>query len=354
MPACMRWCLCAFKHVCGCVCLWSWGINLLTGSVSGGGQWRFWDRHKRRVSERGRAKEGLFHVTLHSTKAQAGRGTRRDMRPPSSLPLPLPPTAPALPLSPPLPIQSSPLLSASDLNIYQRTPRWNSSSASVSWWESQTHTYMTQTQIKVHTHTLSQNNLFWILWRCGGVVLAVPWAKEVGLDTHTYIHTHTERHGHMLAHTFSPPSCFFIVSPVTLSYSFNLSLEPADSPVCVCTASGTMPKKAPLSQLLDSSGPLLPRQLNIKRGRVKEGQQDEGRKGQGRKRGCMVEAAAQLLWWRILLTCQGHVPHIDSRLVSDWARKQILVTTENRDTHRETRRGQAWCDCLVQAAPWSS
>lgn len=193
MPACMRWCLCAFKHVCGCVCLWSWGINLLTGSVSGGGQWRFWDRHKRRVSERGRAKEGLFHVTLHSTKAQAGRGTRRDMRPPSSLPLPLPPTAPALPLSPPLPIQSSPLLSASDLNIYQRTPRWNSSSASVSWWESQTHTYMTQTQIKVHTHThpVAEQSVLNIvaLWRgCPCCSLS-----KGGWPRHTHIHTYTYR-----------------------------------------------------------------------------------------------------------------------------------------------------------------
>lgn len=130
---------CYFTCICGRVCFLELRGNLLTGSVSGGGQWRFWDRHKRRVSESGREKEGLFHVTPHSTKAQAGRGTRRDMRPPSSLPLPPPPLHP-LPC-PPLPIQPPPLPSASDLNIYQRTTCWNSSSASVSWWESQSHTH---------------------------------------------------------------------------------------------------------------------------------------------------------------------------------------------------------------------
>lgn len=92
LPACTVYdCVCVCFHMC--LWLWvflEWRRNVLTGSVSGGGQWRFWDRYKRRVSGRGREKEGLFHVTLHSTKAQAGRGTRRDMRPPSSLPLPLP------------------------------------------------------------------------------------------------------------------------------------------------------------------------------------------------------------------------------------------------------------------------
>lgn len=71
------------------VCFWSWGLvcwQVVCVRRGRGGQWPFWDRHKIRVWERGSEREGLFHVTLHSTKAQAGRGTRQDMRPPPSLP----------------------------------------------------------------------------------------------------------------------------------------------------------------------------------------------------------------------------------------------------------------------------
>lgn len=135
------------------------------------------------------------------------------------------------------------------------------------------------------------------------------------------------------AHTFSPPCCFFIVPPVTLSYSFNLSLEPADSPVCVCTASGTMPK-SPTVTVIRFLWPPFTRQLNIKKGRVRE--------RKGRKRGCMVDAVAQFLWWRILLTCQGHVPHVDSRQVSD---REGNVSHDRKE--RGKMRGQAQCDCLV-------
>lgn len=105
--------LCVHAMCTRCVRLFSFAFfglfserwrNLLTGNVSGGGQWRFWDRHKRHVSERRREKEGLFHVTLHSTKAQARGGTRRDMRPPRHSPLPpfqcpfSPPSHPIQPL----------------------------------------------------------------------------------------------------------------------------------------------------------------------------------------------------------------------------------------------------------------
>lgn len=85
---------CFHMHFWLCVFL-ELRVSLLTGSVSGRGQWRFWVGHKIRVSERGREKEGLFHVTPHSTKAQAGRGTRQDMCPPSSHP----PTPALLPSS---------------------------------------------------------------------------------------------------------------------------------------------------------------------------------------------------------------------------------------------------------------
>lgn len=68
-------------------------------------------------------------------------------------------SSPPHPLSHPLlPIQPPSLPSASDLNIYQRTPCWNSSSASVSWWErhrhrhTHTHAYTAQSHIKVHMH----------------------------------------------------------------------------------------------------------------------------------------------------------------------------------------------------------
>lgn len=47
-------------------------------------------------------------------------------------------------------------------------------------------------------------------------------AKEVGLEPLV----HSQRHGHMLA--LHGPRSYFIVAAVTLSYSFNLSLEPAD------------------------------------------------------------------------------------------------------------------------------
>lgn len=107
--------------------------------------------------------------------------------------------------------------------------------------ESDTHTHDSPMYVRMRTgtHPVADQSVLNIvaLWR-GRPCCPPPSRRGQPPDTHT------QGHGHMLTHTFSPPSsCFFIVPPVTLSYSFNLSLEPADSPVCVCTASGTMPKK---------------------------------------------------------------------------------------------------------------
>lgn len=53
--------------------------------------------------------------------------------------------------------------------------------------------------------------------------------------------------------------------------------------------------------------------------------------------GCVVDTAAQLLWWRVLLTCQGHVPHVDSRLVSSRTGKGMLATMQSRETPEKER-----------------
>lgn len=128
-----------------------------------------------------------------------------------------------------LPLHIQPPPAATDLNIYQRSPML---------------AFLLSISVLVrprHTqelyNTVSRGNLFRIVRHCGGPVLVVPGVEQAGLETNTHTDVDT------CLHTFSPVSCFFIVPPVTLSYSFNLSLEPADSTVCVCTASGTMPKK---------------------------------------------------------------------------------------------------------------
>lgn len=53
--------------------------------------------------------------------------------------------------------------------------------------------------------------------------------------------------------------------------------------------------------------------------------------------GCVVDTAAQLLWWRVLLTCQGHVPHVDSRLVSSRTGKGMLATMQSREAPEKER-----------------
>lgn len=142
-------------------------------------------------------------MTPHSTKAQAGRGTRRDMRPPSSLPLPPPPLHPLS--RPRLPIQPPPLPSAGDLNIYQRTPCWNSASASVSWWESQTrtHTHARHTHPRkcecTHTHTPCCRTICFEY--CGTVeVLSLLFPELRRLASR---HSHTETWTHACTHTHS-------------------------------------------------------------------------------------------------------------------------------------------------------
>lgn len=52
--------------------------------------------------------------------------------------------------------------------------------------------------------------------------------------------------------------------------------------------------------------------------------------------GCVVDTAAQLLWRRVLLTCQGHVPHVDSRLVSSRTGKGMLAIMQGRETPERT------------------
>lgn len=277
--------------ICGCLLERSRG--LLTGYVSGkeGDSGAFeTDTRDESQSERSSEKEGLFHVTLHSIKAQAERGTRRDMRHP-------PPTAVAPNLV--VPSTSSPLLHPFSYPLLQSSLHSSPPMLTLTFIK-EPHAGIPPHRLRP-TQSLSDCHKPICLEYCDSVegLSSFP-AKWVGLETLT----HLQRHRHM-----PPPPIHllsFIVAPVTLSYSFNLSLEPADYLECVCTASGTMPEKAPLSQLLDSFiPPLLPQQLNIKTERVKECRQGWG--------GNKVDTAAQLLWWRVLLTCQGHVPHVDSR-----------------------------------------
>lgn len=42
----------------------------------------------------------------------------------------------------------------------------------------------------------------------------------------------------------------------------------------------------------------------------------------------MVDAATQLLQRKILLTCQGHVAHVDCGRLSDGTREGMFVTVE--------------------------
>lgn len=130
-PACLPPHLCVFTRTCCCVCFRSWGFSLLTGSVSGGGQWRFWDGHQIRVSERwgGRKRRPL---SCDSAFHQGTGRQRHKTRHASPLRLPSLPSPPPLlhPLPPHLPFFAQPpppLPTADDLNIYQRAPCWNSS-----------------------------------------------------------------------------------------------------------------------------------------------------------------------------------------------------------------------------------
>lgn len=78
----------------------------------------------------GGGEEGLFHVTPHSTKAQAGREAQDKtcVPPPTPHTLSLPPPPPLASPSPHLFFtQTQPLPFADDLNIYQTAPWWNSS-----------------------------------------------------------------------------------------------------------------------------------------------------------------------------------------------------------------------------------
>lgn len=186
--------LCVHAMCTRCVRLFSFAFfglfserwrNLLTGNVSGGGQWRFWDRHKRHVSERRREKEGLFHVTLHSTKAQARGGTRRDMRPPRHSPLPpfqcpfSPPSHPIQPLY--LPSTKPPQI------FYQERSCWNSFYASVLCKEAQVHT-------NVHTQCHRAIGFKYCVAVLG---LSLFFAKETCLETlmprdrNTCLYTHS-------------------------------------------------------------------------------------------------------------------------------------------------------------------
>lgn len=61
----------------------------------------------------------------------------------------------------------------------------------------------------------------------------------------------------------------------------------------------------------------------------------------------MVDAATQLLQRKILLTCQGHVAHVDCRRLSDRTREGMFVTVEEESERRRGREEEAQCDCLV-------
>lgn len=82
------------------------------------------------MEEGGGGEEGLFHVTPHSTKAQAGKEAQdKTCVPTDATPPPCRSSASAT-LQPPslfFHAQTQPLPSADDLNIYQ-TARWRNSS----------------------------------------------------------------------------------------------------------------------------------------------------------------------------------------------------------------------------------
>lgn len=159
----------AIVSVCCFVCFWSWGEICWQVVCQERDRAAFETDTGDESQREGKRKRASF-MWLCIPPRHSQREAQDETCVPSRHSLCLSPTAHPVSCSS-FPIQLRPHLYASDLNIYQRAPCWNSSSASASWWDSQTHTHMHDTRTPCRGPIC--------LEYCGaveGLVLVVPWS----------------------------------------------------------------------------------------------------------------------------------------------------------------------------------
>lgn len=176
-------------HVCGNGCFWSWWLVCWQVVCQEGDSGAFeTDIRSESWTQSARKRASFMWLCIPPRHRQAEAQDKTCVPPRHSLyPPPHPLSRPLLCTQPP------PLLSASDLKIYQRSPMLEFLFTICVSFICHTFLYMSQRHTShAHTHLNMRTVLFWILLRCGKTVcLFFPpeWWRFSSKHTHALTHT---------------------------------------------------------------------------------------------------------------------------------------------------------------------